>query len=306
MKAHLREPLLQFLLLGAVLFAADTYVNRGRGGVESSRQVALTLDDLRQLTMYFQSQWQRPPTADEFNSLIEDRIQEEILYREGLAMGLDKDDTIVKRRLAQKVRFVAEDVASAHEPTTLELHTWFAKNAQKFMLPGRISFRHVYFSPDRRGPRAHADAVDALAKAGREPEDSRAAVLQADRFMFQEYYSDRSSEQLAKEFGPQFAHAIFALKNGAWQGPIESGYGWHLVFVQSITPGRIPALEEIESDVRTAWLGDQKEQAWRKAYREMRAKYVVLLPGPPDNQSANAATPPHRKEIPTPSGEGSQ
>jgi peptidyl-prolyl cis-trans isomerase C len=306
MKAHLREPLLQFLLLGAVLFAADTYVNRGRGGVEPSRQLTLTLDDLRQLTLYFQSQWRRPPTADEFNAMIEDRIQEEILYREGLAMGLDKDDTIVKRRLAQKVRFLAEDVASAHEPTTVELQAWFAKNAQKFTLPGRISFRHVYFSPDRRGQRVRNDAVEALAKVAGEPEESQAAPLRADRFMFQEYYSDRSAEQLAKEFGPQFAHEIFTLKNGAWQGPIESGYGWHLVFVQSITPGRVPALEEIESDVRTAWLSDQKEQAWRKAYREMRAKYAVLLPRPPDDQSARAATPPNRKEIPTPSGEGPQ
>ena len=306
MKAHLREPLLQFLLLGAVLFAADTYVNRGRGGVEPSRQLTLTLDDLRQLTMYFQSQWQRAPTADEFNSLLEDRIQEEILYREGLAMGLDKDDTIVKRRLAQKVRFLTEDVASAHEPTTDELHAWFAKNAQKFSLPGRVSFRHVYFSPDRRGQHGRDDAIEALAKVGGEPEDSHVAALRADRFMFQEYYSDRSAEQLAKEFGPQFAHAIFTLKTGAWQGPIESGYGWHLVFVQSITPGRIPSLEEIESDVRTAWLGDQKEQAWREAYRKMRAKYVVMFPRSPDDQSARAATTPRRKEVPTPSGEGLQ
>jgi hypothetical protein len=256
--------------------------------VESSRQVALTLDDLRQLDLYFESQWRRPPTADEFNSLVEDRIQEEILYREGLAMGLDKDDTIVKRRMAQKVRFLTEDVAAAHEPTADELSAWYAKNSEKFILPSRVTFRHVYFSPDSRGQRAHDDAVDALAKVGGEPEDSKAAPLKADRFMFQEYYSDRSTEQLAKEFGPKFAHAILGLKPNSWQGPIESGYGWHLVFVESVTPGRVPALGEIESEVKTAWLNDQKEQAWRKAYKEMRANYSVLLPRPPDDQSALA------------------
>jgi peptidyl-prolyl cis-trans isomerase C len=301
----LREPLLHFLVLGLALFIAYGYMYRGRSGVGSSRQIALTMDDLRQMQMYFESQWQRQPTADEFRNMVENRVQEEILYREGLAMGLDKDDTIVKRRMAQKVQFLAEDVVSAHEPTTDELKSWYDKNSDKFALPGRISFRHVYFSPDSRGQRAHDDAADAFAKVAGEPEDSKAALLRADRFMFQDYYADRSSEQVAKEFGPQFAVSIFKVKPGSWQGPIESGYGWHLVFVESFTPGRVPAFEEIESDVKTAWLGEQKAQAWRKAYREMRANYTVLLPGPPDDKSARASAPsPPRKQVPAPSGEG--
>lgn len=288
MKPSLRDPLLQFLLLGAAMFAANTWLNHDRGGVEVSRQIALTLDDLRQIDLAFQSQWRRQPTADEFKAMVDDKVQEEILYREGLAMGLDKDDTIVKRRMAQKLQFLAEDVASAHEPTAAELKTWFERNSQKFGLPGRITFRHVYFSPDNRGQRARDDAVDALRKVTGEPEDSKAAALKADRFMFQEFYADRSSDQLAKEFGPQFTQAMFRVKPGSWQGPVESGYGWHLVFVESLTPGRIPALEEIESDVKTAWLGEQKQQAWRTAYQKMRANYTVLLPRPPENQTARA------------------
>jgi peptidyl-prolyl cis-trans isomerase C len=301
-----REPLVHFLLLGIALFAVYGYVHRGRGGVESSRQIALTLDDLRQLDMYFESQWQRPPTAGEFNSLIEDKIQEEILYREGLAMGLDKDDTIVRRRMAQKVRFLAEDVGGAREPTTDELKAWYysAKTSERFALPARITFRHVYFSPDTRGPRAHDDAADALAKVAGGPEDSKAVPLHADRFMFQDYYADRSSEQLAKDFGPRFAQAILNVKPGSWQGPIESGYGWHLVYVESFTPGRIPAFEEAESDVRIAWLADQKAQAWQKAYQDMRSRYMVLLPGPPDEKGVRASAPAARKEVPTSSGEG--
>src|SRR5262245_63614029 len=169
------EPLLHFLLLGLALFAADGYLHPARGGVESSRQIALTLDDLRQLNAYFESQWRRPPTPDEFSGMVENKVQEEILYREGLAMGLDKDDTIVKRRIAQKVQFLAEDVAAAHEPTTAELKAWYAKNNQKFALPGRITFRHIYFSPDRRGRRAYDDAVDVLGKVAGEAEDSPVA-----------------------------------------------------------------------------------------------------------------------------------
>ena len=302
----LREPLLHFLLLGAALFAAYGYLQRGGVGVESSRQILLTLDDLRQLDMSFESQWHRPPTPEEFSRLVENKVQEEVLYREALAMGLDKDDTIVRRRMAQKMQFLAEDVAAAHEPTTEELKNWYELNNDKFTLPGRVTFRQVYFSPDRRGERAHEDAATALAKIAGEPEDSDRAGALADPFMFQNYYGDRTSEQLAKDFGPQFAQAVVHLTPGSWQGPIESGYGWHLVFVETFIPGHVPAFEEVEPDVKTAWLADQKEQAWRKAYEAMRAKYTVLLPAPPDVQSPAAAAPPPPNDIPTPSGEGTE
>jgi peptidyl-prolyl cis-trans isomerase C len=301
----LREPLLQFLLIGLVLFAGYAILQK-RSGVPSSKQISLTLDDLRQIDVYFESQWHRAPTPQEFTSLVESKVREEVLYREALAMGLDKDDTIVKRRMAQKMQFLAEDVANSHEPTTAELKAWYEKNGQRFALPSRAAFRHLYFSPDRRGPKAHDDAANALTKIAGHPADSKAAAALADPFMFKDYYGDSSGEQLAKDFGPEFATALFQLKPGSWQGPIESGYGWHLVFIDSITPGRIPAFEEVESDVKTAWLGDQRDQAWRKAYESMRAKYTVFLPSPPENQSAGIPAPPPAKQIPDPSGEGPQ
>ena len=288
LKRWLREPLLHFLLLGLALFAIYGYMHRGRGGVESSRQIALTLEDLRTMEMYFESQWHRPPTPQEFQAMVEDKVREEVLYREALAMSLDKDDTIVKRRMAQKMQFLAEDVAAAHEPSTAELKAWFDKSSQKFALPSRISFRHLYFSPDKRGKNAQDDAAKALAKIARQPEDSKLAASLADQFMFQDYYGDRAPEAIAKEFGPQFAVAVEKLRPGSWQGPIESGYGWHLVFVTTVIPGRVPAFEEIEPDIKTAWLGEQKAQAWEKAYKDLRAKYTVLLPAPPDGASAAA------------------
>jgi peptidyl-prolyl cis-trans isomerase C len=303
-KRWLGEPLLHFLLLGAALFAAYAYMQRGGGGIEPSKRIALTLDDLRQLDMYFESQWQRPPTAEEFGHLVEDKVQEEILYREALAMGLDKDDTIVRRRMAQKMRFLAEDVAAAHAPTTEELRAWFEKNQDKLALPSRVSFRHLYFSPDRRGTQARDDAAKALAQLAGQPEDAPLAATLADPFMFQDYYRDRAPDYLGKEFGPQFAQAVERLALGSWQGPIESGFGWHLVFVDTLIPGRVPAFEEIEPDVKTAWLGEQKARAWEKAYKDLRAKYTVLLPAPPDTESAAAPPPPPKQEIPAPSGEG--
>src|SRR5271166_4404131 len=307
MKRWLREPLLHFLLLGLVLFAAYAYMQRGRGGGESSKQIALTLDDLRTMDMYFESQWHRQPTPAEFQAMVEDKVREEVLYREALAMGLDKDDTIVKRRMAQKMQFLAEDVTAAHEPSTAELKAWFEKNSNKFALPSRYSFRHLYFSPDKRGKDAQADATQVLSKIAGQPEDSKLAASLADQFMFQDYYGDRAPDALAKEFGPQFAVALEKLKPGSWQGPIESGYGWHLVYVDTVIPGRIPSFEEMETDVKTTWLGEQKAAAWQKAYQQMRAKYSVMLPAPPDKDTAAArptAAPPATRQVPAPSGEG--
>jgi peptidyl-prolyl cis-trans isomerase C len=307
LKRWLREPLLHFLLLGLALFAVYAYMHRGRGGVESSRQIVLSLDELRQMDMYFVSQWHRRPTPSEFQAMVEDKVREEVLYREALAQGLDKDDTIVKRRMAQKMQFLAEDVAAAHEPSTAELKAWFERNTDKFALPSRISFRHLYFSPDKRGKNAQEDAAMVLAKIAGQPEESKLAVSLADPFMFQDYYGDRAPSAIAKEFGPPFAAALEKLKPGSWQGPIESGYGWHLVFVDTVIPGRIPAFEEIEPDVKTAWLGEQKATAWQKAYAEMRAKYSVLLPAPPSGDAtatAPVAAPPVKKQVPAPSGEG--
>ena len=303
MKRLFREPLVHFLLLGALLFGVYAWFDRGASDV-GSKQIRLSYDDLGQMVLLFQSQWRRDPTPEELKRLVENRVQEEVLYREGLALGLDKDDTIVKRRMAQKVQFLAEDVAAAHEPTKEELASWFERNRDQFAFPPRVSFRHLYFSPDRRGGRARDDALAALARLAGQPEDSKLVAGIADPFMFQEYYRDRAPENLAKEFGPRFAVAVAKLPPGSWQGPIESGFGWHLVFVDTLVPGRVPAFEEIEPDVKTAWLAEQKAKGWEKAYKEMREKYTVLLPAPPDSASASAAPAVRRREIPTSSVEG--
>jgi hypothetical protein len=297
MKSFFREPLVHFLLIGAALFSVYQFT-QPRSGAAPATEIQLSLDELAQLALLFQSQWRRDPTPEEFNRMVENKVQGEILYREALAMGLDKGDEIVKRRMAQKMQFLAEDVATAREPTGAELESWFGKHSAKFAEPPRLSFRHLYFSPDRRGVRARDDAVKALAKLEGQPEDAKIAAGIADPFMFQEYYRDRAPEHLAKEFGPHFATAVVQLAPGAWHGPVESGFGWHLVFVDSAIPGRVPAFEEIEGEVKTAWLAEQKGLAWEKAYRDMRAKYVVLLPTPPEAQAGSAVAAPIGKSTP--------
>ena len=305
-KRLLREPLAHFVLAGAVLFGVYSLTPAGSATPAVSREIRLSYDELAQLVLLFKSQWRREPTAEELNRLVEDKVRGEILYREALAMGLDKDDEIVKRRMAQKMQFLAEDVTAAREPTSAELRAWYEKNSASFAQPPRVSFRHLYFSPDRRGDRSREDAAQALAKLVGQPEDAKIATSLADRFMFQDHYRDRAPEFLGKEFGPQFARAVAILPPGSWQGPVESGFGWHLVFVDTVIPGRVPAFEEIESDVRTAWLGEQKALAWQKAYKEMRARYTVLLPAPPDSTSAQVSAASPGKGTRPPSKEASR
>lgn len=289
MKKLLREPLVHFLLIGAALFATYIFLQPARDDA-NSKQIQLSLGEINQQVMLFESQWNRAPTAEELAHLMENRVQEEVLYREGLILGLDKDDTIVKRRIAQKMQFLAEDVAAAREPAPAQLRDWYQQHADQFAMAARYSFRHLYFSPDHRGPNAREDAARALAKLLGQSEDTALAQTLADRSMLQDYYRDRTAEFLHKEFGPNFALAIARLAPGSWQGPVESGFGWHLVFVDTVIPGRVPDFEEVAGDVKTAWLGEQKALAWEEAYKKMRGKYTVLLPAPPDELAVQSGS----------------
>ena len=232
--------------------------------------------------------------------MVENKVQQEILYREALAMGLDKNDEIVKRRMAQKMQFLAEDVAAAREPTTDELKSWFEKNSAKFALPPRLSFRHLYFSPDRRGTRARDDAAKALAKLAGQPEDAKLAGV-ARRPVHVPGLLPRPRAGLSRQ------GVRTAVRAGRREAPARLVAGADRVRLR-LAPGvrghrdsrPRPGFEEIEPDVKTAWLGEQKALAWEKAYKEMRAKYTVLLPAPPERAPRGVGASPRRTELPLP------
>ena len=274
----MREPLLHFMLAGLLLFAGYRILHPELSRTAEVNRIDVTADDLRQLELVWTAQWHRRPTADEMRGLVESRVREEILYREALAIGLDQGDTIVKRRLAQKMEFLADDVSALRDPTADELGAWYAKNSERFAEAGRRSFRHVYFSTDRRGAHAHEDATLALSKLANKPADSPMVATIGDPFMFQVYYGDRSPEQIASVFGSQFAAAVDKVQPGSWQGPIESGLGWHLVFVTSMTLGRVPAYDEIEANIKAGWIYEQRAEARQRAFEAMKAHYEIHLP----------------------------
>ena len=288
LKRWMREPLLHFLLIGVTLFGIYHWRNPTSLNTDTSRRIELTNDDIRQLEISWAAQWQRPPTPDEMRNLVEDKVREEILYREGLALGLDRSDTIVKRRLAQKMDFLADDVSALRDPSLEELKAWYAKNESQFVLPARVTFRHLYFSPDKRGASARDAAVKALEQVGQGGDTTPTSGL-GDQFMFQDYYADRTTDQVANVMGSKFAQALLQLKPGVWSGPIESGFGWHLVWVDSIAPSHVPEFDEVDlADIKAQWLSAQRAETKRELFTAMRAHYEIVLPKP----------------FPTPSGPG--
>jgi hypothetical protein len=223
------------------------------------------------------AQGRSPLTRDQMQSLIDQKIAEEVLFREGMALGLDRNDEIIKRRVAQKMDFLAADVAAMQEPEKAELVKWFSENSDRFALPPRASFRQLYFSPDRRGAAARNDAEATLGFIVGKRADSPEVAALADPFILRSYYRNSTPEQMLKEFGPAFAAELFKLDLGGWRGPIQSGYGWHLVWIDAMEQGRIPAFEEVEADVRSAWHDARYQEIRRSALEEMRSRYTVVV-----------------------------
>jgi peptidyl-prolyl cis-trans isomerase C len=276
----LREPLVHFVALGLLLFVLDRALGSRSDAAGQLARIEITEGEVRQLSAAWTAQWQRPPTPEELRNLVAARVREEILYREALSLGLDKDDTIVKRRLAQKMEFLADDSAAVREPGREELRAWYATHGERFALPARVSFHHLYFSPDRRGPRAAGDAARARATLARAPLGAAVAARTGDPFMFQDAYLDRTPEQIAAVFGTQFALAVARVQPGAWSEPLESGLGWHLVWVDSSVPGRVPPLEDVEPAAKAAWIDDQRAEARQRAFAALATRYQVIVPGP--------------------------
>jgi peptidyl-prolyl cis-trans isomerase C len=291
LKRLLREPLFHFVLIGIALFAIYRALHSDAADSSDSKKIVLTTNELDQMSLMWQAQRRFSPSEEQIQKLLENRVREEVLYREALALGLDKNDTIVKRRMAQKMDFLAEDLSDLREPSREELKTWFAKNSERFTVPGRASFRHLYFSFDKHGKQTAQVAAEVLKKIAGKPSGSREAAALGDPFMFQDYYGDHSFDELAKTFGPGFARSLFAEKTGSWRGPIESGYGCHLVFIDSLTPARVPDFEEIEADVRTQWVSAQREETKQRMYEEMKSHYEIVMPKTPVNAAPVAAAP---------------
>jgi peptidyl-prolyl cis-trans isomerase C len=274
-----REPFVHFLAIGLALLVLYYAVSPARPEAPDQR-IELTADDLRQIDLAWLAKWQRHPTQMEMQALVEARVREEVLYREALALGLGQDDTIVKRRLAQKLEFLSEDVSAIRDPTPRELEAWYGRNVALFAAPSRITFQHLYFSPDVRGARAPEDARSTLTLLTERTVASDGDATLGDRFFDRDYYPERTPDQVAALFGTAFSQAVFRQPVGGWHGPVESGLGWHLVRVDAVTAGSVPRFADADREqVRSAWIDEQRDASRQRAFEAMRAKYEVVMPG---------------------------
>jgi peptidyl-prolyl cis-trans isomerase C len=269
--AILREPLVYFLLAGAALFAIGVAT-----GVEDEQRIVVTDTERTRMIDQWQAQMGRLPTDEELEALIEQWIREEIYYREAIATGLDRDDVIVRRRLAQKLAFLSEDLAAAQTPEEQALREWYQAHAERYAEPERLTFSHRYFSTERRAD-ARADALAVLAAAAPARTNADAAFAEAgDPFMLQRHYADRSQREIAELFGREFAAALLDLAEGAWEGPVRSAYGWHLVILEKRSPPRQVTFEEAAPRVLADYKLHARTQASDAFYQSLRARYEVV------------------------------
>jgi hypothetical protein len=263
--------MVHFVVLGAALFWIS--------GSGAARSILIDQGEIQRLAAAWSAQWQRPPTQAELNGLIQERVREEVLYREALEMGLERGDAIVRRRLAQKIQFLYEDLADEHQPSEAELRSFFDQHRGDFNQPAHVSFRHVFYSTDRPGvdpsERARTDRA-AL-------EDGRLAPEQAgDRFLLDKVFDGQTQDQISREFGEDFARAVFALEPGHWQGPLKSGFGLHLIRVSESSHGRERPFESVRGEVLDAWTTEHRRRANEESYERLRGKYDIRIEGLPE------------------------
>ncbi len=292
MKSFLREPLLHFLVVGTLLFVLYGYW--GGKSENDKAQITVGSGQIERLKEAWKKQWRRAPTDQELRNLIEKHIEEEVLYREALAMGLEKDDTIVRRRLAQKMRFLIQDIADQGRPSAEQLKAFFEADRDQYRSPALVTFTHVYFSPDRRGPVVLTDAQAERDKLN--SENVERAVDRGDPFMLHHDYRQISRLEAARLFGREFADELFEIKPGRWHGPIRSGYGIHLVRIQDSIPARMPDLVEIEDRLRQDYMNSQRRKINEAAVNELKARYKIVIDKESMNQQNRQALVPAQVE----------
>ncbi|HEX5091759.1 MAG TPA: peptidylprolyl isomerase [Burkholderiales bacterium] len=257
LKRWLREPLVHFLALGALLFLVFHVWG------SSPQRIVITPGQVQSLTAGFQRVWQRPPTEAELKHLVGEQVRAEIAAREAAALGLDRDDIVVQRRLRQKLEFLAEETVDAAPPTDAELQAYLAAHAEQFREEPETAFRQAYFKS--------LDAARAALAAGGDP------VARSDRIMLPEDVALAPRSDIARRFGREFAERLEALPTDRWAGPVRSGYGAHLVLVRERKAGRLPALAEIRPRVEREVLAQRRQQALDALYARLLEKYEVVI-----------------------------
>ncbi len=260
----LKDPLTGFLIIGAVIFILAGIVSDD----EISYDVEVRDADIKRLHDHWSMQMRRPPTAQELTNLVDQFVKDEIYYREAQRLGLHANDSIVRRRMVQKLTFLTEDIAISTPIEETALRAYFEQHQDNYRVPASFSFSHRFFSPEKRED-AEGEAKDALGT--NDP---------GDPFMLQKQYRDRSEQQIGNHFGREFASALASLEAGdEYQGPIESAYGWHLVKLEKSSPAAVPDFADVAERVAADAQQAARQTANEAYYDELKASYNVSYPG---------------------------
>lgn len=270
-----KHPLIHFLLGGAALVALFAWLQPGEAGPADAGGVTVHIGsgEAAWLQETWSRQWQRPATRDEMMGLVTNYLKEELLAREARELGLEKDDTLVRRRLAQKMSFLLEDTFRLAEPSEAELRAYFEANATRYERGSRVSFGHIFFDPEKRA-NAEADAHAALAYVNATHAQSPTEPL-GDRLLIESPIVDADRAAIAAQFGEAFADAVLVLSEGAWQGPISSAYGYHLVYVDEKSAVEPATLTQARSRVEEDWYREHQRREIEKYFAGLMEKYRV-------------------------------
>jgi peptidyl-prolyl cis-trans isomerase C len=277
MKWLLREPLVHFVVIGGAFFGAYAVLNGTSQKPSVSPRIEITKGDTEQLREAWLMQWKRPPTPGELDGLIAGEIRERILAREAMKLGLDQDDTIVRRRLAQKLEFMLQDVAAIRQPTEDELSRYFAKNRATYTIPAHLTFSHIYFSSTSRS-NAEGDAKDVLQRL-RAGKTGDVPTAFGDPFLLDADFQDQPLPEIERMFGGPFSTTVALLSTGDWQGPVRSSYGWHLVKVATRKDAHLPTLAEVRGKVQKDLAEDQRRSANDEVFERLKSGYVIVIQG---------------------------
>ena len=275
--ALLREPLFQFLVLGAALFGLFHLV--GNRKADAPERIVVSSARIDNLADGFARTWRRPPGKEELRGLVDDYVRDEVFYREGRAAGLDRDDVIIRRRVRQKMEFFAED-ASVPEPSEAQLAAYRQANPERFRTEERLTFHQVFLSATRRGAAIDRDGQqisNALALADKTVDTTAIG----DPFLLGEEFQAVSLTELAGIFGDVFAKRMSVLELSRWQGPIPSSFGQHFVYISERIQGGAPPLDAIRDAVRREWSNARRLEAEQKLYGSLRARYEIVVDWPP-------------------------
>jgi hypothetical protein len=273
------------LILGLAIYGGYAWLHAGETSENDQQIIRVGEGELAWMRTSFEKRWKREPTPNELQGLIDEYIRETAFYREALAMGLDKDDTIVRRRLAQKLEFLVQDLIDVKPTTDEELEAYFDEHRANYRQPDLITFTHAFVDPDKWGNETERHAATVLEGLKKAEDPTSGAKELGDPFMLQLYYPERTEAEISKLFGGGFARSLGDLSLGAWQDPVLSGYGVHLVYVHARETFPEAALANVRDRVAEDWMEAKREEL-NDEYRErLLEKYIVVIEDEPTSDT---------------------